>query len=95
VCARVYMCLCLNLYVCVLDLSVQASGQNMGQVYTDSGKIRGRYISGSVKIRVGCISVLLVSDQPNGFRTPFRGLFLFFVKIKNSAYLLLKIIRIQ
>jgi len=55
-------------------------------VYTDSGKIRVRYISGSGKVRVWCISVLPVSNQPNGLRAPFLGLF-FFVKIKNSGIL--------
>jgi len=60
-----------------LDLSVQADELNTGRVYTGSGKIRVGYISRSDKIRVGCISVLRVSDQSNGFREPFLGYFFF------------------
>ena len=43
----------------------------MGWVYTGSGKIRVECILGSDKIRIGCISILRVSDQPNGSIAPF------------------------
>jgi len=61
-----------------VDLLVRAEGLNTGQVYT------GRLFSGSGKIRVSCISVLQVSDQPNGFS--YLEIFLsyfFSVKIKK------------
>ena len=78
-----------------VDLAVRAGGLNTSRVYTDSGKIRVRCISSSGKIRAGVFRFLRVSDQPNGFRALFPELFLFSSKIKNSAYLLLKIIHIQ
>ena len=71
-----------------LDLPVWTGVLNTGRVYTGSGKIWVGCISDSGKIRVGRISILRVQ------RT-FFWLFLFFVKIKNSAYLLLKVIRVQ
>ena len=55
-------------------------GLNMGRVYTGSGKIQVGYISDSSRIRIGCILILRVSDQPNEFRAPFPGLFLFLSK---------------
>ena len=54
-----------------------------GWVHMSSGKIWVRCILSSGKILVRCISVLRVSDQPNGFRAPFPGLFRFLVKIKK------------
>ena len=75
------------------DLSVRTGGLNTGRVYTGSGKIWVRCISGSGKIQAGVFRFY-------GFRintTDLERLFLvisFFVKIKNSAYLLLNIIRI-
>jgi len=49
-----------------------------------SGKIWIGCISNLDKIQVGCISVLRVSDQPNGFTAPFSG---FFVKIKKTRHI--------
>ena len=52
-----------------LDLSIWTGGLNMDREYTGSGEIR-----------VGYISILQVSDQPNGFIAPFFGLFIFLSK---------------
>ena len=60
-----------NLTDMALDLSVRASGLNTGRVYSELDKIRVGCISCSGKIQVEYISVLRVSDQPNGFRAPF------------------------
>ena len=55
---------------------VYGLGENMVRVYSSSGKIR-----------VGCISILRFSDQPNGFRAPFPGLLLFLLKQKLGIFI--------
>jgi len=73
----------------------RAGGLNKVQAYSSSGEIHVGCILDWGKTWGGCISILRVSDQPNGLRALFSGLFILFVKIKNSEYLLIKIIRIQ
>jgi len=79
----------------VIPRSVSSDGRvNTDLVYTGSGKIRVGCILGSGKIRAGKFRFYRFRINPTGLERPFLGCF-FFVKIKNSAYLLLKIIRIQ
>ena len=59
-----------------LDMSVWTDGLNTSRVYSRSGKIQVGCILGLGKIQVGCISILRISDQPNGFRAFFSGLFI-------------------
>jgi len=75
----------------VADLSVRAGGLNTGRLHTGLGKIWVRCISGSCKIRIRCISVLRVSDQPNEFRAPFPKLLLFLSKLKTQHIYYLKL----
>jgi len=59
-----------------------------------SGKIRVGCISGSGKLRAGVFQFYGFRIYPTGLECLFLSYF-FFIKIKNSAYLLLKIICIQ
>ena len=72
-----------------LDLSVRAGGLNTDRVYTGSDKIRVGCISGSGEIRAGVFRFYGFRINPTSLERLFLS---FFVKIKNSAYLLLKII---
>ena len=77
----------------VVDLSIRAGGSNTGRVYSGSGKIRVGCISSSGKLRAGILRFYGFRINPTGLKRLFNELF-FFVKTKNSSYLLLKIVSI-
>ena len=60
------------------DLSIRAGGLNMDQVYSNSGKIRVKCISGSGKIRVGVFQFYGFRINPTGLEHLFCELFFFF-----------------